>query len=287
MELETYAPFAFDGELWDRCAPAAAERELEQAAAGRSEPRELRIVTWNVWFGGYQFKERGRALLAELERRRADVIALQEVTTPLLKAILGAPWVRAGYRVSDLDVLGYDVLLLSRVPIVRITSLPLPTAMGRRLLVARLACGLDVATVHLESTSGCARERAEQLRIILPFLAGEGEDVVLVGDMNFEPGAPLETAAFDPRPDRPFVPPFVDVWPSLRPDEPGWSIDSERNPMRLHMRSEPSRKRIDRAFARTRRWRPASIELLGTTSIDGGATFVSDHFGLEVELRAG
>lgn len=267
-----YPAARFDGVMWDR--EARAEAAAEPAAA----IDRLKIVTWNVWFAGYRFEQRAAALLAELGRRRADVIALQEVTHPLLVAILDEPWVRAAYEISELHVLGYDVAVLSRVPIVRLTTLELPTGMGRRLLVARLACGLDVATVHLESTIGCARERAEQLRIIQPFLAREGEDTVLVGDMNFEPGAPLESAALDPE--------FIDVWPALRPQEPGWSIDSERNSMLLNMRAKPSQKRIDRVFARTRRWRPAAIELLGTAPIDDAGTFVSDHFGLEVELRA-
>jgi len=276
MELEplTYAPIRFDGEIWDRRAEAGAPG----AATAGASPGELRIVTWNVWFGGYRFAARGAALLAELGRREPDVIALQEVTAPLLAAILGEPWVRAGYQVSEEHVLGYDVAVLSRAPIVRLTTLPLPSGMGRRLLVARLACGLDVATVHLESTGACAEERAAQLRIIQPFLAREGADAVLLGDMNFEPGAPLETAALDPS--------FVDVWPALRPGEPGWSVDSERNPMRWDARpGKPSQKRIDRVFARAGRWRPASIELIGTSPIEP-RTFISDHFGLEVVLRA-
>ena len=266
MELFTFAPARFRGGAWEMAPPA------EETA-----PIDLRIVTWNVWFGRHRFAARGGALLAELERRRADVIALQEVTPPLLRAILDAPWVRAAYQVSELDLIGYDVILLSRVPIVRMATLPLPTAMGRRLVVARLACGLDVATVHLESTKGCAAERATQLGIIQPALAGLGEDAVLVGDMNFEPGAPLETAALDPS--------FVDVWPALRPDDPGYSIDTERNWMRL-VQGGPGRMRIDRVFARTRRWRAEAIELLGTAPIDGEDTFISDHFGLLAELRA-
>jgi hypothetical protein len=38
------------------------------------------------------------------------------------------------------------------------------------------------------------------------------------------------------------------------------------------------------AFARTARWTPLRIDLLGTDPIDDQQTFVSDHFGLEVEL---
>jgi tyrosyl-DNA phosphodiesterase 2 len=280
MQPQIYAPARFDGQLWDRGPRARAEgAEVASGEAGNAPcaaPGELRIATWNVWFGAYRFRQRATALLEELERRRPDVIALQEVTAPLLAAIHAAPWVREEYQVSELDLLGYDVMVLSRAPIAELTTLALPSAMGRRLLVARLACGLDVATIHLESTKGCAPERGAQLRIIGPLLAAR-EDVVLVGDMNFEPGAPLETAALDPG--------LTDVWAALRPDDPGYSIDSARNTMRL-VASRPSRKRIDRVFARSRRWCPASIQLIGTTPIDGAGTFVSDHFGLEAVLRA-
>lgn len=266
MELLAYAPVRFDGEMWDRC-----------AEPGAVAPIDLRIITWNVWFGDYRFGERCAALLAELGQRQADVIALQEVTTPLLAAIFDEPWVRAGYQVSELDVLGYDVVVLSRVPIVRMMTLPLPTEMGRRLAVARLACGLDVATVHLESTRMCAAERVEQLQIIQPCLAGLSEDAVLVGDMNFAPGAALESAALDPS--------FVDVWPALHPVDPGYTANSERNAMLRQVMNKVTQKRIDRVFARTRRWRAEAIELLGTEPIDVDGTFVSDHFGLEVALR--
>ena len=266
MELFTFAPVRFAAGAWE-----VAPRPVP------GPPVDLRVITWNVWFGGHMFEERCEALLAELERRRADVIALQEVTPALLAALFEAPWVRAAYQVSELEVLGYDVLVLSRVPVLRMMTLPLPTEMGRRLVVARLACGLDVGTIHLESTSECAAERAAQLRIIQPHLAGVSEDVVLAGDMNFRPEALLENAALDPS--------FVDVWPVLHPGDPGYTVDSERNAMLFQVASRVIRKRIDRVFARTRRWRAEAIELLGTEPIDEAGTFMSDHFGLEVVLR--
>jgi tyrosyl-DNA phosphodiesterase 2 len=266
MKMFTYAPVRFDGGLWTR----------PRVPAGDT-PDRIRIVTWNVWFDDHQREERGAGLLAELGRRRPHVIALQEVTYPLLATILREPWVRADYQVSDVDVIGYDVIVLSRLPITRMMTLPLVSTMGRRLVVARLGCGLDVATVHLESTSACATERATQLGAIQPALAEASEDAVLVGDMNFDPAAALESAALDPS--------FVDVWPALRPDEPGYSVDGERNAMSVHAPREARRARIDRVFARSRRWRPEAIELVGTAPIDRAGTFVSDHFGLEVTLR--
>jgi endonuclease/exonuclease/phosphatase family metal-dependent hydrolase len=227
-----------------------------------------------VWFGDHRFDQRRDALLAELERRQVDVIALQEVTEPLLQALRAAPWVRSHYQLCELEAPGYDVIILSRLTMRRMTSLPLPSEMGRRLLVAELACGLHVATVHLESTSECAENRAEQLRIIQPLLAAT-QDVVLVGDMNFAPEAILENQALDPS--------FVDVWPSLHP-EPGYTIDTERNLMRRRTRAQVALRRIDRVFAHTRSWRPSAIELVGDTAIDSDGTFISDHFGLEVTM---
>jgi len=267
IERFTFAPLDFIAGSWD-----------DAPNVERTAHVDVRLLTWNVWFGGHMFDERRDALFAELQRRRADVIALQEVTQELLLALLEEPWVRAAYQVSERELISYDVVLLSRLPIRRMAEVKLPTDMGRRLLVAELACGLAVATVHLESEHEQAITRANQLAIIQPSLAERYEDVVLVGDMNFKPGDPVESAVLDPT--------FVDVWPALRPDEPGYTVDTDVNTMRLQVRSTPTHKRIDRVFARSSRWRARSIELIGTRPIDVDGTFISDHFGIEAVLAA-
>ncbi|MCW5806500.1 MAG: endonuclease/exonuclease/phosphatase family protein [Deltaproteobacteria bacterium] len=245
----------------------------DPAASAPAAP--LRIATWNVWFGEHRFRRRGRALLDELRRRAPDVIALQEVTAPLLDALLDEPWVRARYRISDVEMVqAYDVALLSRVPVRRTISRDLPSDMGRRLLAAELACGLVVGCVHLESMREYARARSAQLRIVQAELRALGRDTVLVGDMNFAPEDELETAAIDPE--------VTDVWAALHPGEPGWSVDGVRNVMRAWVKGNPAQKRIDRVFLRGART-ATSIELLGTSPLDAD-TFVSDHFGLEVAL---
>ena len=247
------------------------------ARTGGIDPADVRVLTWNVWFGGHMFEERRAALLVELERRKPDVIALQEVTAELLADLTAAPWVRRGYHLSDVELWQtYDVMLLSRVPIRRLTALSLPTLMGRRLLVAELANGLAVGTVHLESMKQSVHPRATQLRLIQPYLAGLGDDSALVGDMNFQPEDAVETAALDPE--------FLDVWPALRPDDPGYTADSKINRMRFSLKPALSRKRIDRVFLRSKRWQATSIELVGTEPIDIDGTFTSDHFGLECTL---
>jgi endonuclease/exonuclease/phosphatase family metal-dependent hydrolase len=276
IERLTFAPRRYFAGDWYHVPHV--EPTARVAGADSADSADLRLITWNVWFGGHMFDERRDALLAELARRSPDVIALQEVTQDALRHLLAEPWVRAAYQVSEHEVAAYDVVILSRLPIRKIAVTDLPTDMHRRLVVAELACGLTVATVHLESTREEAHARAAQLRIIQPALATRYDDVVLVGDMNFQPDDRIENAVLDPS--------FVDTWPALHPDAPGYTVDTDVNTMRLQVRSTPTHKRIDRVFLRSRRWRARSIELIGTQPIAPDGTFISDHFGLETVLTA-
>jgi endonuclease/exonuclease/phosphatase family metal-dependent hydrolase len=247
--------------------------------AALAPPRPLTLLTWNVWFARHRFKERATALLDELRWRAPDVVALQEVTPELLRLLCADPTVRASYQLSDIDgstFQGYGVMLLSRVPLIGLWMMRLPTRMGRRLLVATLSSGLTVATVHLESTLSCAPTRADQLGLILPALRSESDDVVLVGDMNFAPDAVQENAALGPD--------FIDTWLRLKGDSPGYSVDGLGNPMRA-LDGDPIQKRIDRVFVRSTDWSAEEISLTGMVPFDSDGTFVSDHFGLEVLLR--
>lgn len=250
--------------------------------SARTGPEPVRLLTWNVWFGGHMFDERRDALLAELGRRRPDVIALQEVTPELLGAITATPWIQDAYALSDADgstIQGYGVLVMSRLPVRNVSLSELPSQMGRRLVTVELACGLTIASVHLESTADCAEERVTQLELIQPHLRALSDDVVLCGDMNFTPTDARETAALDPS--------FADTWASLRPTDPGYTVDTDINTMRYQVKSKRTRKRIDRIFLRSTRWRAQSIELVGTEPIDLDEldeTFVSDHFGLAADL---
>ncbi|MCA9673906.1 MAG: endonuclease/exonuclease/phosphatase family protein [Kofleriaceae bacterium] len=240
---------------------------------------ELRVLTWNIWFGGHQRDERCAALVAELGRRRPDVIALQEVTAPVRAAIEAAPWATA-YELRDDDGrdAGYGVLVLSRRAVRGSEVLAdLPTTMGRRLIAVDLEVGLTVATIHLESMAISGATRVAQLTRLQPWLAARGPDVCLVGDLNFSPADADETAALDPA--------FVDVWPALHPDDPGDTVESDLNTMRRDVLGKTSRKRIDRVLLRSGAWRPAAIERVGMAPIDDHGTFTSDHFGLEVTLR--
>src|SRR5262249_56602920 len=152
-----------------------------------SPPVDFSLLTWNVWFGGHRSAERRAALLAALAARQPDVILLQEVTPELLAALVAEDWVQSGYQVSDATgrTLGdYGALFLSRLPILQLSYLELPTTMGRALLIADLACGVRVATVHLESMRHSTERRVAQLALAQSTLA-ETAAAGLAGDMNF------------------------------------------------------------------------------------------------------
>jgi len=232
----------------------------------------VQLLTWNVYFGGHMFEERREGLVAELRRRRPEVIALQEVTAEHLPALTELP----GYASTIIDSAsfeqaGYGVAIFARVPIVATREHALPSAMGRTLLTVELATGLTIATVHLESLDEHDR-RSEQLAIIQRRLAGRTR-AILCGDFNFTPDGP-EQREIDPG--------WTDAWAALRPAEPGYTVDTDINTMRYQLKERRTQKRIDRVLMRGIAAR--AIDLVGTAPIALDGTFVSDHFGLAVDV---
>ena len=207
-------------------------------------------------------------------------MCLQEV----VRQHLAGPEISAlrdrGYWVSDDRIDGYDVILVTRRPVLTSERVALPSVMGRQMLVVRLDTRptLTVATVHLESTAARTETRCRQLAEIQRCLAQEG-DVLLLGDMNFPDGE---------RPEAAMLGGWTDVWPQFHPGDPGFTVDSEVNEMRAQIKPGGQRARIDRVFHRGAGWRALGIERLGTQpcAYDPplAPVFVSDHFGLRVDL---
>lgn len=237
----------------------------------------ITLVTYNVWFGEYFTDERRRALLGILRAADADVIALQEVTPSLLAHLQDQDWLRDGYYFAEeVSVAPYGVMLLSRRPVQRFVEYHLPSRMGRTLVIAEFD-ELAVASVHLESL-GYAETRRKQLELIFPFL-DEYPHAVLMGDFNMC-STWDENQHLDSR--------YIDIWPHLHPDEPGWTEDTDINTMRLLVKNKRTQVRFDRVILRSadRSWQPVSIERLGTEPVSEELPeiFPSDHFGLRVRL---
>lgn len=238
----------------------------------------LSVATWNVWFGEYGFEERAGALLAELERRCLDIVALQEVTPRLLKIITACDWVREFYTLSEVEPAwmgDYGCLFLSRRAPSSVRRFKLPGVMKRYALLADFATShgpLTVVTVHLESMGFQHQVRGEQLQEIF-WEMETATPVIFMGDFNFCSSNRPENDRLDRR--------YLDLWPVLHPELPGYTEDTTINSMRLAQKGKEKHVRYDRILLRDdrRRWSPCTIELLGTQPIEP-ELFVSDHFGL-------
>lgn len=234
-------------------------------------PNSFSISTWNVWFDRHHREERFQALLQELKQRDPEIMAFQEVTTPFIRALQAAEWLKNGHWLSAIEPNQLGVLLVSRCRAHGLEMVDLPSSMGRRLLVAHFAGGLGVGVCHLESVQSSGPIRQEQLQTAQSLLRA-GKRALLLGDFNFPDGAPEAQALSDD---------FTDLWPSHHPGDPGFTIDSTLNPMG-HRGPWVVQRRLDRILCHGD-LKSHSMERLGTEPFKEHL-FYSDHFGLLAHL---
>jgi tyrosyl-DNA phosphodiesterase 2 len=244
--------------------------------SGTDDRDELTVTTFNVWNDPSFAAERHRAIVELVSKRGPDLMVFQEVTPDALEILLADPWVREhcfSAAVTDDGVGNYGMLLLSRIPLRRVGYTRLPSRMSRGFLQAEVDMGgprTVVCSVHLDSGKASARLRGRQLRRVFRALRSV-DDAVVLGDFNMRDAENEQIAA-----------PFVDVWPALRPHEPGFTEDTSINLMRLDSRNKHRHVRFDRVLLKGPTWAAASIDLLGTEPLSDALAriFPSDHFGV-------
>jgi len=183
----------------------------------------------------------------------------------------------------------YGVMILSKHPIKQLSWLIMPTGMFRKALIAEYLINNEqflVTTVHLESLAN-APLREEQLKYISKVLIPCAHSLFM-GDFNIDStqsytgGEPTENNNIAN-----YYPPskFLDVWPTLHPDQIGYTFDSKHNEMLRPVPAE--RMRYDRIFLGSEntngnKWKATHIEILGTVAIENQKEkiYPSDHFGL-------
>lgn len=259
---------------------ADADRWRDLDEGGTAERDQLTVATFNIWFDELHREQRYRAIAELLSRELPDVMVFQEVTGAALEVFLAQPWIREHYRrAASAGDGNYGMLMLSRLPIRRSTYTRLPTHLDRGYLSAEFTVNgqdLVIVSVHLESGKAARQLRARQLSRLFRALGADG-DVVLLGDFNLRDA---ENGALDPR--------YQDVWPSLRPTEPGYTEDTSINHMRFDMKDKHRHVRFDRVLVKAQAWRADDIRLLGREPIAPSLPriFPSDHFGVLCRLTA-
>jgi tyrosyl-DNA phosphodiesterase 2 len=255
---------------------AATNRWTDVHAGGAVDRDELTLTTFNIWFDEYFAADRHLAIAELLARDMPDVMVFQEVTPAALDVFLAQPWIRDHYRraaVVNAQLGNYGMLMLSRLPINRATYTRLPTRLARGFLTAEFTINgstLAICGIHLESGKASAGLRARQFGRVLRALSG-ADNAVVLGDFNMR----------DTENER-IGPPYVDVWPALRPDDDGFTEDTSINLMRLDSKNKHRQVRFDRVLLKGPEWTAKSIDLLGTEPISSAhpRVFPSDHFGV-------
>jgi len=220
----------------------------------------------------------------------ADVICLQEMVRNILELLLEEEWVRKNYFISDstgATFESYGVLLLSKFPINNLSLYPLPTKLGRKLLVADFVFNgqsFAVATSHLESYPQDAPMRIQQLAAIFEVLSEKNYDhAAFMGDFNFATAEERISLIGSQKK-------YHDLWLEINGESnPGFTFDTENNQMLSEMIKRKQRNRIDLIIFRSasEKWKASTVKLLGTTAIsksNGRTMFPSDHFGVHGSL---
>lgn len=283
-------------------------REAETAARAAYETvnvenGDVRLLTYNVWFGDVATVERLEALGAVITECDPHVLCLQEVTPQALFVLRAQEWWDK-YAVGPSPPLQdyFSLMLFKRTvsgPLVKREKHPFRNSrMGRYLDVVSYMrdptskASLAVGSSHLESYINAretsAGERRVQIAECFSWLNKHG-NAVFMGDTNWD----------DKDGDVPMPEGWCDAWLELRPGDPGYTYDAKSNEMlRGYLR-----KRLDRAFVKLKDFDLKRIEMVGTKPIPGvtyrktvsnrGKSEIvelpvvpSDHFGLLLTLRA-
>ncbi|OEJ30686.1 poly(A) polymerase [Streptomyces subrutilus] len=281
-------PHAWDpsgGGAW-RPAPAPAPR-----GSASGSPATVRLLTWNTLWDRYDgpriaTARRRPLLLADLAAADADVIALQEAEPELLRMLLAADWVRAGYTLGTdpggRDVAECGLLVLSRLPVREAGLHALGPHKAVTAVTVDTAAGpLVVAATHLTSDhteNGELRRRAELARLAQG-LGGVEAPVALLGDFNDGgSGAAGPAAALGMR----------DAWSDVHGEADGTpTFDPVANPLAAVGSLSGRAARLDRILLKAAG--PARVTraaLRGDVPGPDGL-FVSDHYGVEATVEFG
>ena len=259
--------------------------------------KNVRILTYNVWFDSYAFDDRMKYIIDTTLEHKPHVCCFQEVLPAFASMLMNHAELKEIYEFSSFRTNGYDTMTIALKELSpRFENVSFPTNMGRSLL--KTICQVNstsvaIGNVHLESLSS---ERTRRKQIVICRKELEKYDTsILVGDFNFcsernfhqIPNVPLENNVLEE-----VMPNYVDMWPHLRQKngkekEMGYTFDSHIN----KMISNEERMRYDRVLFRSRRsegneiFKPTDISLLGVRALEKGSdslsqVWPSDHFGL-------
>jgi len=279
---------------------------------------KLTFVSFNVLFDGKTIgmneydlsekiytQERRTYQFDMLKAKKADFIALQEVTFDYFHELLQQDWVRRDYYISDLSgrsISPYGNILLSRYRFHAMNMYTYKHGQKSMLLADFQINGrkLRIGVVHLKAGNykqfGMFRKK-QVIETVSLMKMGGVDDMIVLGDFNFKDE--------DNETHKELEDEYTDVWQKLHgrsTDEMqrnGFTYNLETNSLAKiisdtveSIRKTPGHSsRFDRVYIKCKDqyWKGEDIEIWGNqpifTSAKGEKIFVSDHFGLEATIQ--
>jgi len=265
-------------------------------------PKHFTLITWNVWKGEFECERRWEEILRTVALHQPHAICFQEVSAPFVELMekhskpggllhYYGDIHRSDDRIEEDVTSGgrdYGVLLLTHKALGEPYRgrINLRSKFNRWLETAAWKIGdtqLTIATVHLESSRRYADARVEQMNTIFESLkkwdfSAENKSVIFCGDFNFAPTFKKEQTRLA------LERSFVDIWPHLHPDKPGFTEDTDTNLMRYKQSGMRKKQvRFDRMMLHSPGGQllPHKLQRLGMLALSGETeVFPSDHFGL-------
>ncbi|XP_076999880.1 tyrosyl-DNA phosphodiesterase 2 isoform X2 [Tamandua tetradactyla] len=243
------------------------------------------LITWNIdGLDLNNLQERARGVCSYITLYSPDVIFLQEVIPPYYSYLKKRA---RSYEIITGHEEGYFTAIMLKKSRVKLKSQEIirfpGTKMMRNLLcvhVSVLGNELCLMTSHLESTRGHAKERINQLKVVLKKMqeAPESATVIFAGDTNLRDQEVTKCGGLPNN--------ILDVWELLgKPEHCQYTWDTQMN-SNLGIPAT-CKLRFDRIFFRAAAEGghiiPRSLDLLGLEKLDCGR-FPSDHWGLLCSL---
>ena len=248
--------------------------------AQRSRKKNFRLLTWNLWFDEQLQVERLHSVLSYIVHLQPDIIAFQELTFVSENFFDNKtlPFNDIYHKVPKniVDKSWYWEGIYTRFEFnSRFTRIPFQNSkMGRGLTIVHFPeLDLVVGSTHLESEDKHETRRLQFSEALDHFSYFQTGNKIIAGDTNVRE----EEDVNDLLPEN-----WADAWEELMPNDPGYTVDSGKNPMGPGDR----RQRLDRVFYCCRDFKPQRIRLVGTDPVkkENETFFPSDHFGLLVDF---
>ena len=263
----------------------------------------MRVMTWNLWWRFGPFEQRLRAMIDTMRQVDADVLCLQEVWSNDERDVADEIAVALGMHAVRTDPVlwngeSFGNAILSRWPVERVASLPIPNAAGtdghRRIVAARVDTpwgAWPFASTHIDHRFDASAARQLQVRRLLElsieWRGDPSDDLPLIvgADLNAVPDTDEIRLLTGRSAGVPGIV-FSDVWEQVgngpghtwRAENP-YSADSAWPNRRLDylLVSWPRPKPVGNP---TRAWNVAT----GPVDVDGELVWASDHCGVVADF---